>query len=415
MRARFDTRSIERRLCYLGVLAGFVLLETSVASCASTESEPGAHEDDTDSASAVPAVDAAVADSADAGCDPDGGDCTQPQPPPCSDVEWCLEKTSHPAGIGLASVWGSGPNDVWTVGAFGTVTHWDGKQWTTSQLETHWSLRAVWGSGPNDVWTMAATNQIFHTTGFVNGTATWSSVASVTDEAINPPALAGAIWGSSASDVWIGGKILYMQRDNDLFGELAWRTVAAEDGGVAWAPGLQDFTLDMTRGIWGSGPNDVWVVGTKSNNLPFAAHSTGADSANGEAPKWTVLDTQALSGLYAVWGSGPDDVWAVGDNGTIRHASAKAKLWTIIESPTTENLRGIWGSGPNDVWVVGEHGTLLHYDGAEWRTATGGFVPGTKPHLYSVWGSGPNDVWAVGSGIVLHYSGPKPGAEGANR
>ena len=46
---------------------------------------------------------------------------------------------------------------------------------------------------------------------------------------------------------------------------------------------------------------------------------------------------------------------------------------------------------------------------------TGGFVPGTKPHLYGVWGSGPNDVWAVGSGIILHYSGPKPGAEGAKR
>ena len=147
--------------------------------------------------------------------------------------------------------------------------------------------------------------------------------------------------------------------------------------------------------------------------MPFAAHSNGA-AASGEVPNWTELDTQSLAGLYAVWGSGPDDVWAVGDYGTIRHCSADTTLWTIIESPTRENLRGIWGSGRKDIWAVGENGTFLHYDGTDWRIATGGFVPGTKPHLSGVWGSGPNDVWAVGSGIVMHYSGPKPGARGAN-
>ncbi len=413
MRGLFDTGSVGRRVGYLGALLGFFALGLTVASCASTDDDSGAQDDDSD-ASVIPAADAAADAGTDA-CDPDAGDCTQPQPPPCSDVEWCLEKTSHPAGIGLASVWGSGPNDVWTVGAFGTVTHWDGKQWTTAQLDTHWSLRAVWGSGPNDVWTMAAPDQIFHANGFASGAAQWSGVAPVTDKPPTPPALAGAIWGTSSSDVWVAGKILTMQRGNNSVRELAWRSVDA-DGGIGWAPAVQVSTFDTVRGIWGSGPEDIWIVGTKSaSGSPFAAHSDGVTPDGGGAPTWTELDTQSLSGMYAVWGSGPNDVWAVGDYGTIRHGSAGAELLTIVESPTTENLRGIWGSGPKDVWAVGEHGTLLHYDGVEWRTATGGFVPGTKPHLYSVWGSGPNDVWAVGSGIVMHYSGPKPGAEGANR
>lgn len=400
-----------RRLSCVGALLGVFALDLAVASCASTDDEPGP--DGVDGASQIPTVDAALDAGGDA-CDPDAEDCTTPRPPPCDEVEWCLEKTSHPAGIGLASVWGSGPNDVWAVGAHGTVTHWDGKQWATGKVATDWSLRAVWGSGPNDVWAMSAQDQIFRTTGFANGAATWRTVTPVTDEPVEPPAFLGAIWGTSSSDVWIGGKILYIQRDDGQFGEVAWRSVATDGGGTAWAPGLQDYTFDMVQGIWGSGPDDVWMVGSKSNNVPFGVHSNGA-AAPGAVPAWKELDTQSLAGLNAVWGSGPNDVWAVGDNGTIRHAGAGAAVWTIIESPTAANLRGIWGSGPNDVWVVGEHGTLLHYDGKAWRTVVGGFVPGTAPHLYGVWGSGPNDVWAVGSGIVMHYSGPKPGAEGPNR
>ncbi len=406
------TTRLGRRLWCLGALAGFLALDLSVASCATTDDARGTG-DEGDGASPIPSVDAAPDAGVDA-CASDAEGCSDRDPPPCESVEWCLEKTSHPAGIGLASVWGSGPNDVWTVGASGTVTHWDGKTWTTFEVDTGWSLRAVWGSGPNDVWTMGAPDQIFHSKGFNGGQAQWTRVAAVTEETLSPPALFGAIWGTSASDVWIAGARLFMQRGNDVFSELAWRTTEG-DGGVVWAPGLQDqnWTFDTAYGIWGTSADDVWVVGTKSDGLPFAAHSQ-SPANEGEATRWTELDTQALAGFYAVWGSGANDVWAVGDYGTIRHATADATVLTIIESPTKENLRGIWGSGPKDIWAVGERGTLIHYDGDGWRVATAGFVPGTKPNLYGVWGSGPNDVWAVGSGIVLHYSGPKPGARGAN-
>ena len=397
-------------------LVALLGLGAFIANCAEADSS----EDD-----ASPSVDASAGEDAgnDAGTFEDGRDAAvdaevdacEASEDGCAEPEWVPVATGHSSGLGLSSVWGSGPNDVWAVGAHGTVTHWDGKQWTTAKVDTDWSLHTVWGSGPNDVWTMSAPNQIFHTTGFANGTATWTPMTPVTDEPIEPPALVGAIWGTSSTDVWVGGKILYMQREGNVFGEVAWRSAVTDDGAMAWAPGLQDWTFDMVRGIWGTGTGDVWMVGSKSDNLPFGAHSKGVAAAGGGVPQWRELDTQSLAGLNAVWGSGPNDVWAVGDNGTIRHTGAGATIWSIVESPTKANLRGIWGAAPNDVWAVGEQGTLLHYDGTDWTAVTGGFVPGTKPHLYGVWGSGPNDVWAVGSGIILHYSGPKPGAEGAKR
>ncbi|MDF2692676.1 MAG: Type fimbrial biosis protein PilY1, partial [Labilithrix sp.] len=81
-------------------------------------------------------------------------------------------------------------------------------------------------------------------------------------------------------------------------------------------------------------------------------------------------------------------------------------------SPTTENLRAVWGSGPNDVWAVGELATIVHWDGQSWTLATSALPLGTKPDLNGIWGSGPEDVWAVGKGTALHFTGKKPTAAG---
>jgi len=33
--------------------------------------------------------------------------------------------------------------------------------------------------------------------------------------------------------------------------------------------------------------------------------------------------------------------------------------WSSVSSCTTGNLNGVWGSGPGDVWAVGDVGTIL--------------------------------------------------------
>jgi len=77
-----------------------------------------------------------------------------------------------------------------------------------------------------------------------------------------------------------------------------------------------------------------------------------------------------------------------------------------MDSGTTKILRSVWGSGPNDVFAVGYSGTILHYyngsEGFKWYSMNSGI----SNNLRSVWGSGPNDVFAVGaSGTILHYNG----------
>src|SRR6185436_15168757 len=80
-----------------------------------------------------------------------------------------------------------------------------------------------------------------------------------------------------------------------------------------------------------------------------------------------------------------------GAGGTIVRWNGSA--WSSVASGTPNHLYGVWGSGPSDVWAVGDVGTILHWDGSAWWK-----VPsGTTHDLRGVWGSGPSDVWAVGA------------------
>jgi len=57
----------------------------------------------------------------------------------------------------LRSIYGIATDDVWAVGDDATVVHWDGAAWTriATPLDAAADkpmLASVWGSGPKDVW-----------------------------------------------------------------------------------------------------------------------------------------------------------------------------------------------------------------------------------------------------------------------
>ncbi len=128
---------------------------------------------------------------------------------------------------------------------------------------------------------------------------------------------------------------------------------------------------------------------------------------------WTEMLDREFSDA---WGSGPNDVFAVGGGGTILHYDGA--VWLPMASGTDGGLRGIWGSSSNDVFVVGDGEIILHYDGNSWEAMT----MQTPAHvndssnLVAVWGSSASDVYAVGHGppdppfplpnsYLLHYNG----------
>lgn len=103
------------------------------------------------------------------------------------------------------------------------------------------------------------------------------------------------------------------------------------------------------------------------------------------------------SNLASVWGSGPSDVWMVGDGGTILRSDGSEDNLTIVPSPTTFRLTQVGGTGKNDVWIVGDGGTVLHYDGSSLKRLT----TGTSAAFNLIWLTGkPGELWTAGGNTL---------------
>lgn len=70
-----------------------------------------------------------------------------------------------------------------------------------------------------------------------------------------------------------------------------------------------------------------------------------------------------------IWASGPNDVFFISDKGMINHWDGSK--FTRMDTPTDNLLMDIWGTGPEDVWAIGYNPSegvtvLIHYDGDKW-------------------------------------------------
>jgi hypothetical protein len=381
-----------------------------LASCASTDSPLGAGPGQ--EPSTIPDASSPPGDGGDAGgCDASDDNCVT-NTITCDEADWCPVPTTVDKLYSLTNVWGSGKDDVWATGSGGTVIHWNGSAWTptvvpSDTLPIKDTFRALWGSGPNDVWIASATDMIFHSTGFKDGTAEWVRAPSASDSDWDRRPLF-AVWGTSPTDVRFGGAPnSYFDPDIEETVYTNQFVLDTSGEGTKWSRSKGYATV---YGLWGPSANELWLIGDHRPYTPqvvaWVLHGT---RESGGDVVWTQVDSKSTTRLRGLWGSSANDVWVVGDNGTIRHFDANATEAEIVESKTRSNFNAVWGSGPNDIWVIGDKGTILHFDGNSWSESVAAFPMGrSKPHLFGIWGSGPDDVWIVGNDIALHH-GPKQG------
>ncbi len=149
-------------------------------------------------------------------------------------------------------------------------------------------------------------------------------------------------------------------------------------------------SLSTFNDIWGSGANDVWAVGT----------STMAYRSVDGGKTWT---TSTIGGpsvtRQAIWGAAANNIFIVGTSGSVVQTTNSGSTWTVLASPTSQTLNGIWGSAASDIYVVGGNGTIARSTtvGATWMIQNSG----TTNTLRTVWGSAANNVFAVGDGGTI--------------
>jgi hypothetical protein len=185
-----------------------------------------------------------------------------------------------------------------------------------------------------------------------------------------------AVWGSGPDDVWVVG---YSR--TTLQGSLRhWKD-------SAWVPTTSG-TVPPVWGVWGSSSDSVWAVGDHGTVLFWNGSEWSSTAA---AP--------ATSTFNGVWSGAASDVWAIEAPGTMLHRTDSA--WVPATTGISKRIFGVWGTDPGSVWAVGDQGTILHWTGSTWVASTSGTAP-----LAAVWGSSREDVWVVGgAGAMFHLTG----------
>ena len=324
----------------------------------------------------------------------------------------------------LYGVWGTSANDIYAVG-YGNngvadtplIYHKDASNWTSYGLglPQGWNtgyLFGVWGSSASDVYAVGFGYNGSTIAPLVyqwNG-SNWSALSFSLPDGVTSGSLSG-IWGSGANDIYVvgygfsqGSIVPLMYHKNIMGWSLSTVSLPAEWSSVNF------------KGMWGSGLSNAYAVGTGVNggtNRPLVYSKSGST--------WSVAGLSLPSGtssgyLSGIWGASVSDVYAVGY--AYSGSTAVPLMYHRDSSTWTETspgipggwssgfLYGVWGSGTDDVYAVGSgnNGSILaplvYYKNSTGWTEISPLPPvgWTSGSLFSVWGSGSSDVYAVGSG-----------------
>lgn len=270
-----------------------------------------------------------------------------------------------PTGVpkNIYSVWGTATDNVYAVGAQGTLVHWNGGGWTLQKAigDGKADLFGVYGADASHVWAVGWNGAM----AAFDGTG-WKDVPMQSGQA-NLNAVYGVASPSAPNgyDVWVGGQ------------QGLYRVV---DGGGK--PALAKYNpspYGNYLGISGSDPDHVWAVGM-----------TGV-VAFWDGKVWKSQASGSSIALRAVWAAAPNAVFAVGEKGQILRFDGTQ--WKSMQSPTLLTLYSVWGTSDKDVWAAGARGTLLHFDGSKWLPAK---TPQMDKTLNAVWATAKGDVFSLG-------------------
>ena len=100
---------------------------------------------------------------------------------------------------------------------------------------------------------------------------------------------------------------------------------------------------------------DIWTAGVRG----LIAHFDGA--------AWD--DSQSLGGnipssIEGIWGSGPDQIFVVGGANVWRYDGA---VWSATALPSAAPAKAVWGRAANDAYIVGGNGMAFRWDGTAWQ------------------------------------------------
>lgn len=285
-----------------------------------------------------------------------GSDIISPQPTPVSFT--ALSGTSG------ADVWAGGgrtvaglcdvqsPTDPATML---TLLHYDGSAWRHDLNQCRAATRAIW-AGNTTVVQAASSWQLYGLIWRSGPSSSWDQELGTmlgNKPMGEGPALLG-VWMSPDENVQFAVGHQGMIRRHNPGGNPLWQEeVPRPTGRSLWS-------------VWGANSGDVYAVGDSVivhyDGIGWNTVTTIVDT-NGDPIQYLdengdPIDLGEKIGffLFEVFGTGENDIFAVGLHGAILHYDGT--VWRKLDSPTAENLGGVWANNEY-VFVVGQNGVLF--------------------------------------------------------
>lgn len=303
--------------------------------------------------------------------------------PRCSRSGWCWE-FPRPQGNTLNSIHGTSAQDVWVAGNAGTLLHWDGSRWSFAPAPDGNLL--VIRSGP------AGTRCLLTKKADDTGGIFWDS--------------GNGVWGDVSPE--FGKRYYGLACTSD--GEM-WTFSATDDKDTAWhrdrAGNWTSKDMKLPTGgfviyaIWSNTSDQVWAVGRRPGG-GLILKWTGSE--------WVMEFSGVTQSLLAISGRAPDDMWALGDEGSVLHRDGRG-LWSETVIPG-EYLRpsAIWSQSAGSAWVTARDTSVWRWQDGAWQLQTSQTSSSwySFPTLLSIWSADPQRCWAVGErGLIMYWDGEK--------
>lgn len=297
----------------------------------------------------------------------------------CSEGENALWEPAFSASDfgSVSSVWGSSATDVYAVGGgdTGVIYHFDGVAWSRVEHPAVPLLVWVYGFGRDDVWAVGTRGVVLH----YDGTA-WSRL---------DPGLSDDLWGvfgHTPTDVWmVGGDV-----------QLGPPILLHFDGTGFTTEELHEAENPLGARalfkVWGTG-NKLFAVGQLGLILERVEGQWQRRPAGAEAD----------DDFVSLWGTGEDNIVAVGGRANARIAHYDGVGWTTHAPTGIAGLNGVYLDSKGTVYIGGVYGTLGTYDVASGAVALD--EVDTYFDLHAVWGDGAQTLYAVGGNFLAPYAG----------
>ena len=152
--------------------------------------------------------------------------------------------------------------------------------------------------------------------------------------------------------------------------------------------------------------NNVWVVGYIKNG------DSTYNAAHWDGSEWELILVSPMgltNPISCIFACKENNIW-FGKVGLPVHWDGQEYFkYTPTNSthPGQPTINAIWGNSLDDIYFVGNNGSIVHYDGNTFTR----MESGTEVNLLDVWGLNENHIWAVGEdrhpprSVILFFYG----------